>query len=313
MKKNFVVMMVALLCAGMVFAGAKKEENSLPKVGLAMKSLANEYFKTMEEGAVAYEASEGTFTLTSVGMNSETDIDTQINAIENFISQGVDVLVLTPADSIGLVPSVKRAVDAGITVVNVDVELDRGALVSAGLPEDFLFVGPDNADGAELAGDVLGQKLGAGGKVFIIEGSPGADNGAQRKIGFMRSVETYGLDLLASNTAHWETEEANTVMSNLLVRYPEVQGVMCANDSMVLGVVKALEAAGRTDVLVVGFDNIVAVQELIKEGKVLATVDQYGPDQAAMGIQVGLDILNGAAISGWEKTPVAVVTAETLR
>lgn len=313
MKKFFVVFGIILLSMSMIFAsGPKEEESGVPQVGLVMKSLANEYFKTMEEGAQKYEMDEGTFVLTSVGMNSETDIDTQINAIDNFISKGAEVIVLAPADSIGLVSSVKRAVDAGITVVNIDVKLDSEALSKAGLPEDFLFVGPDNADGAELAGDALGEALAEGGNVFIIEGNPGADNATQRKNGFLRSVEKYGLNVLASNTAHWETEEANNVMTNLLVKYPEVEGVMCANDSMVLGVVKALEAAGRSDVLVVGFDNIVAVQELIKQGKVLATVDQYGPDQAAMGIQIGLDILNGEMVTGWEKTPVALVTKESL-
>ena len=315
MKKTLVCAMAAMIAVSGIFAGGVTDGKAggKPQVGLVMKSLANEYFKTMEEGAKAYERKNGTFALTSVGMNSETDIDTQINAIDNFISRGVDLLVIAPADSTGLVASVKKAVDAGITVVNIDVKLDVGALKKAGLPEDFLFVGPDNADGAELAGNALGEKLGKGGKVFIIEGNPGADNATQRKNGFLRSVKKYGLNLLASNTAHWETEEANSVMTNLLLRYPDVQGVMCANDSMVLGVVKALDAAGRKDVQVVGFDNIAAVQDSIKQGKVLATVDQFGPDQAAMGIQTGLDILGGKKLSGWQKTPVKLVTKETLK
>jgi ribose transport system substrate-binding protein len=84
----------------------------------------------------------------------------------------------------------------------------------------------------------------------------------------MRSVAKYELTLLDSRTAHWETEEANTVMTNLLTSFPDVQGVMCANDSMALGVEKAIAAAGKTgEILIVGFDNIGAVQGLIKEGK----------------------------------------------
>jgi ribose transport system substrate-binding protein len=316
-KKSIIragVFMLLLLASSPAFArGGTEKGPSKPIVGLVMKSLANEYFKTMEEGAVSFAAKEGTFDLIPVGMNSETDIDTQINAIDNFISRRVNLLVITPADSVGLVASVKKAVDAGITVVNADVKLDTAALKTVGLPEDFLFVGPDNADGAELAGNALGEKLGSGGKVFIIEGNPGADNATQRKNGFLRSVNKYNLNLLASNTAHWETEEANSVMTNLLIRYPDVQGVMCANDSMVLGVVKALEAANRSDVLVVGFDNITAVQEMIKAGKVLATVDQYGPDQAAMAIQIGLRILQGEKLSGWQKTPVELITTANLK
>ena len=306
--KKFVLclLVISLLCVPVSSFAAEK-----PVVGLVMKSLANEFFKTMEEGARKFAAEDGTFVLIPVGMNSETDIDTQISAMENFITQKVDLIVLAPADSVGLVPSVKKAVDAGIPVVNFDVTLDKKALTDNGLPQDFLFVGPDNEEGSYLVGKFLGEKLGKGAKVIIIEGNPGADNAKQRKAGFDKSVAECGLELLDSTTAHWETEEANTVMTNLLTRFPDVQGVMCANDSMALGVVRAIEAAGKGgQILVVGFDNIGACQELIKEGKMLATVDQFGPEMAANAIKVGFRIMKGEKMSGWEKTPVEVVSKE---
>jgi ribose transport system substrate-binding protein len=307
---------IALVFATSAFAGGTNEKAAAgkrPVVGLVMKSLANEFFKVMEEGARTFAAKDNTFDLIPVGMNSETDIDTQIAAMDNFITKKVDVICLAPADSIGLVPSVKRAIAAGITVVNIDVTLDKQALVRNGLPQDFLYVGPDNTEGAQLVGDYLGKTLGNGAKVIIIEGNPGADNAKQRKQGFMNSIQKYSLQMLSSTTAHWETEEANTVMSNLLTKYPDVQGVMCANDSMVLGVVKAIDAAGKTgQIQVVGFDNIAPVQDLIKQGKVLGTVDQFGPDMAANGIKVGLRILRGEKLSGWIKTPVKLVTKADL-
>lgn len=307
MKGLLGMVLVLSLLATPVLAAEK------PVVGLVMKSLANEFFKTMEEGARKFAAEDGTFELIPVGMNSETDIDTQISAIENFITQQVDIICLAPADSVGLVPFVKKAVDAGIVVVNFDVTLDKKALVDNGLPEDFLFVGPDNAAGAEMVGDYLGETLGKGAKVIILEGNPGADNAKQRKEGFMRSVAKYELNLLDSRTAHWETEEANTVMTNLLTSFPDVQGVMCANDSMALGVEKAIAAAGKTgEILIVGFDNIGAVQGLIKEGKILATIDQFGPEMAANAIKVGFRILNGEALTGWQTTPIKLITKADL-
>jgi ribose transport system substrate-binding protein len=311
MKKLIAVVaaVVFVVCIGSVVLAAEK-----PVVGLVMKSLANEFFKTMEEGARKFAADDGTFELIPVGMNSETDIDTQISAMENFITQKVNLIVLAPADSVGLVPSVKKAVDAGILVVNFDVTLDKQALADSGLPQDFLFVGPDNEEGSYLVGKFLGNKLGKGADVIIIEGNPGADNAKQRKAGFDKSVAECGLNLLASTTAHWETEEANTVMTNLLTRFPDVKGVMCANDSMALGVVRAIEAAGKGgQIEVVGFDNIGACQELIKEGKMLATVDQFGPEMAANAIKVGFRILNGEKIAGWEKTPVEGVAKENVK
>lgn len=301
---------LALLMVGTASLSAQKK----PLVGLVMKSLANEYFKVMEEGARSFAAKDGSFLLVSVGMNSETDMDTQINAMDNFIAQGLDLIVIAPADSVGLIPSIKKAVDAGIKVVNIDVKLDTAALKSAGLPADFLFVGPDNAVGTELVGNVLATKLGKGGKVVILEGNPGADNATQRTNGFKKAIANGGLTLLDSKTAHWETEEANTVMANLITKYPNIQGVMCDNDSMVLGAVKAIEAAGKTGkIQVVGFDNIAAVQDLIKKGKVLATVDQFGPDQAKFGIQAGFRLLKGEKVTGWQKSDVKVITAADLK
>jgi len=304
--------LVAVLAAALALstqaADAKK-----PVVGLVMKSLANEFFKSMEEGAVRYAKADGTFTLVPVGMNSETDIDTQISAVENFVTQKVDVICVAPADSVGLVAPVKKAIKAGITVVNFDVKLDDKALKDAGLA-NLVFVGPDNEEGAYLAGAELARKLGKGGKVVIIEGNPGADNAKMRKNGFDRAAKEFGLQVLTSMTAHWETEEANTLMTNLLTRFPEVQGVMAANDSMALGVVKALDAAKKSGkILVVGFDNIPAVQKLVKEGKVLATIDQFGPDMAANCIKTGFRMKKGEKITGWMKTPVQLVTAKDLK
>jgi ribose transport system substrate-binding protein len=315
MRKTFRVA-AAAMAFGILGAGAGvravRAEERKPVVGLVMKSLANEFFKSMEEGARRFAEKDGTFTLVPVGMNSETDIDTQISAVENFVTQKVDLICVAPADSVGLVAPVKKAISAGITVVNFDVKLDDKALAKAGL-KDLVFVGPDNQEGAYLAGMELVRKLGKGAKVFIIEGNPGADNAKMRKAGFEKAAKEGGLKVLVSRTAHWETEEANTLVTNLLTAHPDVQGIMAANDSMALGVVKALDAAGKSGkVQVVGFDNIPAVQKLVKEGKVLATIDQFGPDMAANCIRTGFRMKKGEPLKGWIKTPVKLVTAKDL-
>lgn len=283
-----------------------------PVIGLVMKSLANEFFKNMEEGAIKHVRERGDLTLIPVGMHSETDIDTQINAVENFITQKVNAIVIAPADSRALVPPLARAMKAGITVINIDVALDKAAMKQAGI--QLAFVGPDNRAGAKMSGDVLAKALGPGGKVVIIEGNPGADNAQQRKLGFDDSVKQGKLKLLESRTAHWETEEANTVFSNILTAHPDVQGVMCANDSMALGVVKAIDAAGKAGkIKVVGFDNIPAIQPLVKEGKVIATIDQFGGDMASNGIDYAMKALKGEKLTGWIKTPVKLVTTKDMK
>jgi len=299
---------IALLAGGVspAFAAGK------PKIGLVMKSLANEFFKQMEAGAEAYAAKNAAkFDFKAVGMKDERDFAAQVDAVENFVTQKYDIIVVAPADSKAMVTPLAKAVKAGVVVINIDVELDKDAKTAAGI--DLAFFGPDNRAGAKLAGDALAKALGPGGKVVILEGNPEADNAQQRKKGFDDSVSEGKLQLLDSKTAHWETEEANTLMTNFLTQYHDIQGVMAANDSMALGVVKALDSAGKSGTIkVVGFDNIPAVQPLIKGGKMLATVEQYGAQMAALGIDYGLRQLAGEKFTGWVKTDVKLITVADL-
>jgi ribose transport system substrate-binding protein len=281
-----------------------------PKVGLVMKSLANEFFKQMQAGAQQYAAKNtDKFSFKAVGMKDERDFAAQVDAVENFVTQKYDIIVIAPADSKAMVTPLAKAVKAGVVVINIDVELDHDAKKAAGI--DLAFFGPDNRAGAKLAGDALAKAIGAGGKVVILEGNPEADNGQQRKKGFMDAVAEGKLQLLDSKTAHWETEEANTLMTNFLTQFHDIQGVMAANDSMALGVVKALDAAGKSgQIQVIGFDNIPAVKPLVKAGKMLATVEQYGAQMAAMGIDYGLRQRAGETFTGWVKTDIKLVTAK---
>jgi ribose transport system substrate-binding protein len=299
---------IALLAGGVApaFAAGK------PKVGLVMKSLANEFFKQMEAGADAYAAKNADkFDFKAVGMKDERDFAAQVDAVENFVTQKYDIIVVAPADSKAMVTPLAKAVKAGVVVINIDVELDKDAKTAAGI--DLAFFGPDNRGGAKLAGDALAKALGPGGKVVILEGNPEADNAQQRKKGFDDSIAEGKLQLLDSKTAHWETEEANTLMTNFLTQYHDIQGVMAANDSMALGVVKALDSAGKSGTIkVVGFDNIPAVQPLIKNGKMLATVEQYGAQMAALGIDYGLRELAGEKFTGWVKTDIKLITVANI-
>ena len=114
-----------------------------PKVGLVMKSLANAFFQQMDAGAKAFAAdNEDLFEFQTVGMADERDFNAQVEAIENYITQEFDVIVIAPADSQGMPEHIAKAIEAGITVVNIDVALDAQAMADAGI--DLAFFGPDN-------------------------------------------------------------------------------------------------------------------------------------------------------------------------
>ena len=281
--------------------------NKLPVVGLVMKSLEAEFFQEMKKGAIDYAEKRGDLELLPVGTENQTEIKKQILLIEEFINRKVDAIVVIPIDSKALVPPVVKAVKDGIEVVNIDIMLDEDMLKEHNI--EMVFVGPDNETAAKAVGDVLAKELGKNGKVIIIEGVPAAMNAQQRKQGFLNSINEYGLNLLASGVANWETEQASSVFSDLLQQNPDVQGVMCANDAMAIGVLKVLEAAGKAgEVKVIGFDNDDSVGPLIEDGKMLATIDCFGSQMAAEGINYAMKALQGEKNKGWMKTKMQLIT-----
>ena len=299
-------------------AGQAKDDSAVtseadkPKVALIMKSLANEFFKTMEEGALAHlkEHAED-YDLIVVGIKDEQDVAKQIDYVELMMAQQVDAIVIAPADSKALVPVCKRAMDAGIIVVNIDNKFDEGVLAARGVK--IPFVGPDNRKGARLAGEYLAAKLKPGDNVAIIEGIPNAFNGIQRKLGFEDAMKAGGMNIVSSQSGYWEMARAEPIVSALVTEHADLKAVLCANDNMALGAVSAIKTAGKTeDILVVGFDNISAVQRLLKEGKILCTIDQHGDKLAIYGIEYALEMLEGQGTPSDKETPVDLITAQTL-
>ncbi len=312
-KSTIVVLVFCVVILLLVPAGCKKHHQGKPKIALIMKSLANEFFKTMEEGARAHhkEHSEQ-YDLTVVGIKDEQDVAKQIDYVELMIAQGSDAIVIAPADSKALVPVCKRAMDAGIIVVNIDNKFDAAVLAdkNAKIP----FVGPDNRKGARLAGEHLAGKLKPGDKVAIIEGIPNAFNGIQRKLGFEDAMKAGGMNIISSQSGYWEMAKAEPIVSAIVTEHADLKAVLCANDNMALGAVSAIKTAGKTDdILVIGFDNISAVQRLLKEGKILCTVDQHADKLALYGIEYALEMLKGEGTPSDKETPVDLITAETLR
>ena len=175
------------------------------------------------------------------------------------IAQQVDAIVIAPADSKALVSACKQAQEAGIAVVNIDNKLD--AQVLAEQTVKVPFVGPDNRAGAKMVGAYLASKLKPGDQVAMLEGIKTAFNGQQRKLGFEDAMKEAGLKIVDSQSALWEIEPANKIASAMLGEHPEIKALLCCNDSMALGALAAVKAAGRAgQVLIVGYDGISAIE-----------------------------------------------------
>jgi ribose transport system substrate-binding protein len=285
-------------------------QSAKPRIALVMKSLANEFFKTMQDGATAHQqAHAAEYELIANGIKDELDVARQVEIVEQMIARQVQAIVIAPADSKALVAVCQRAQAAGIVVINIDNKLDAAVLAERNLR--IPFVGPDNRKGARLAGEALAKKLKPGDQVAILEGVPTAFNAQQRKAGFEDAMNAAGMNIVSSQSASWETAKANQVAAALLAEKPELKAVLCANDSMALGAAAAIRAAGKSEqIRVIGFDNIQAVRQLLEDGRVLATVDQHGDQLAVYGIEYALTTLKNKTSPADRETKVDLITAE---
>lgn len=294
---------IALSLTVLVATGTHAADTAAkPRIALVMKSLANEFFQTMQAGASAHQrAHANEYELLATGIKDETDAAGQIRLVEQMLARRIDALVIAPADSKALVPVLRTAASRGVLVINIDNRLDAQALEEKNI--SIPFVGPDNRTGAKLAGDYLAKQLGERAKVAIIEGVPTTVNAQQRTLGFRDAMAAKRLTVVTVQSGEWELQKSNTVAAAILREHPDLQALLCGNDTMALGAAAAVKSIGKTkQVKIVGYDNIPAVKPMLRDGRMLATVDQFASEQAVAGIEIALKALAN-------KTPQAQLPA----
>ena len=306
---------IAALLASLVALAAcspATEDPGKPTVALIMKSLANEFFVTMAAAAERHqEERPDTYELIVNGIKNESDLAQQVALVDQMIALGVDAIVIAPADSKALVPALARARSSGIGVVNIDNQLDREVLAEYDL--SIPFIGPDNRKGAKAAAMVALERFPEGANVVVLEGVTSAHNAIERRLGFTEAIAEVGATLLTMQSAQWDQTKAAEVTAAILVRHPEAQVILAANDNMALGAASAVSFAELDhEVTIVGFDNISAVHPLLKDGRILATVEQYGDRFAVNGIELALDMIAGDSVLADRETPTVVITRADL-
>jgi ribose transport system substrate-binding protein len=148
--------------------------------------------------------------------------------------------------------------------------------------------------------------------VGIIEGVPTTTNAQQRTAGFKDAMDGAQMKIVSTQSGNWEIDKGNAVAAAMLNEYPNLKALLAGNDSMALGAVSAVRAAGKAGkVQVVGYDNINAIKPMLKDGRVLATADQFAAKQAVFGIDTALKMVKGEKLDikdGVIETPVELVT-----
>ncbi len=203
----------------------------------------------------------------------------QVNAVNGFITEGVDVIVIAPQESIGWKPTLKEAKRAGIPVIltsrGVDAPEDTYETV---LVADFVWEG-------RQAAEQLAKDMGGKGNVIELVGTPAADVARLRKQGFEEAIKKFpDIKIIASQSGDFTRTKGKTVMETLLEAHKgEINGVYAHNDDMALGAIQAIEAAGLKpgqDIKIVSIDAVKDAFAAMKDGKLNATVEcsaMHGP------------------------------------
>lgn len=277
--------LVTLISAVALSATLSAQVAAKETIALVVSTLNNPFFVSLKDG-VQKEADKQGYNL--VVLDSQNNPAKELSNVQDLTVRGARLLLINPTDSDAVGNAIKMANQANIPVITLDRVASSGKVVS--------HVASDNAAGGAAAADFISSKLGEGAKVIQLEGLAGTSAARERGRGFMTSAKQHHFDILASQPADFDRTKGLNVMQNLLTAHPAVKAVFAQNDEMALGALRALQTAGRDDVLVVGFDGTTDGVKAVNGGKLAATVAQR-PDQIGIiGVQTADKVLKGAQV-----------------
>jgi len=192
----------------------------------------------------------------------DDDANKELELIESCIAKGAVAIVLDNAGADASVTAVQKAKDAGIPSFLIDREIsEEGVAVSQ--------IVSNNYQGATILAEEFARLMGEEGTYIELTGRDTDTNAHVRSQGYHDVLDAVsGMEMVGQQTANWSQTEAFDVMESLLQANPDVKGVICGNDTMALGAQAALDAAGMSDVIVVGFDGSDDVNDSIMAGKI---------------------------------------------
>lgn len=262
------------------------------EVVFIIKNLTTPFFLSMKEGAEAAGAELGIKVTVQAPTSSEEGAgnEEQTQLIEQAIANKASAVCIAPTDSNGIIPAVKKLKEAGIPVIASNTKIAEDGLANC-------FVGLENYTQGYNVAKKLCEGLGGKGKMFIIEGTAGAQTSIDRVEGATAAISEYpDIEVVAQQSASYKRATAMDVAQNLLQANPDVNAVYCCNDEMALGVVEAVDAAGKTgQILIGGADGNADALQCILDGKMYATAEANAFDQAYYSVVAAVNVLKGQA------------------
>lgn len=254
-------------------------------IALVISTLDNPFFVTLKEGA---EKQAKALDYDLVVLDSQNDPAKELANVEDVSVRGVKVLLINPTDSDAVGNAIAVANQKKLPVITLDRAANKGQVIA--------HIASDNTAGGEMAGNYIAEKLGKGAKIIQLEGVAGTSAARERGAGFAKAAKAHDFKILASQPADFDRSKGLNVMENLLTAQPEVQAVFAQNDEMALGALRAIQAAGKKDLVLVGFDGTDDGVKAVKGGKMAATIAQQPDKIGEIGVQTAAKVLKGEKV-----------------
>ncbi|MFO1209841.1 MAG: substrate-binding domain-containing protein [Amaricoccus sp.] len=294
--------MAAASLAVLVTAGGAQAQDG--KVAAVIKGLDNPFFQTMQQGIEGAAKTLGVSVTTQAAQNMG-DATGQADRLAAMALQDYGCYIVNPISTTNLVQALVPLAAKKVPIVNIDSQVDVDQAKAAGF-EITTYVGTDNVAAGRLAGEEMLKIVPAGSKVALIAGIVG-DIGSNARIQGFKEATEGKLDAVVMVSADWDREKAFTAATDILKAHPDLAGFFSANDIMALGVQRAVDAAGKKEVKVIGLDGIVDAMKSVEAGGLAATVAQYPYVVGAMGVEACKAAMAGKAIPARVDAPVLVV------
>ncbi|OPA86516.1 ABC transporter [Pseudomonas fluorescens] len=288
-KRLFPVIALAALMSQAV------EARELKALGISMGSLGNPYFVTLADGATA-RAKELNPNVKVTSVSADYDLSKQFSQIDNFISSKVDLILINAVDPSAMASAIKKARDAGIVVVAVDVDA-KGVNAT---------VQTDNVEAGKLACQFLVDKLSGKGNV-IIQNGPQVTAVTDRVKGCKAALAAApDIKVLSDDQDGKGSREGGlNVMQGYLTRFPKIDGLFAINDPQAIGSDLAAKQLKRSGIIITSVDGAPDIENALKtDTQIQASASQDPWAMAQTAVNVGNDILN-------DKAPAEAVTLLT--
>jgi ribose transport system substrate-binding protein len=236
------------------------------------------------------------------------DPQKQATMIEDLIAQKVDVIVVNAVDPAAVVPSIKKASEAGIPVITQNADTNE-----EGHQYTRTFVGSDSVIQGEAVGKMIRDALGGKGNVVILSGKPGQTDVVNRIAGFETAIKGSEIKVLDTQPAEWSKDKALTITQDLLTRYQNIDAIFALDDPMALGALEAVKAANRLDkIKIFGVNGNKEACEAVKSGEMGGTALQLSYMVGVYSVRAAYDVKVGRIVPDVIKAPTAGITKDNV-